>query len=83
MRDLWNLVYQQGWCGAISWPSHPLKELLVIALFVIGLAAAAVGPALTILMDRITTNSAEPGTGSAGMFVAVNDNAASAARRAA
>ena len=55
----------------------------MIALFMIGLAAAAVGPALTILMDRNTTSSAGPGAGSAGMFVAVNDNAASAARRAA
>lgn len=55
----------------------------MIALFVIGLAAAAVGLALTIFLDRNETVAAGSGIGSAGMLVAVNDNGASVASRAA
>lgn len=55
----------------------------MIALFVLGLAAAAVGPALTIILDRRASVQAGPGTNSAGMFIALNDNATAATRRAA
>lgn len=47
----------------------------MIALFIIGLAADAVGPALTILMDRASVASSTTGNTSAGMFAALNDNA--------
>lgn len=55
----------------------------MIALLVIGLAAVAVGPALTILMDRASVASPTTGNTSAGMFAAVNDNADDRGRLAA
>ena len=55
----------------------------MIALFVIGLVAVAVGPALTILMDRGSATVTGSGNISAGMFVALNDNAAARGRRVA
>ena len=55
----------------------------MIALFVIALAAVAVGPALTILMDRASVASSTTGNTSAGMFAAVNDNADARGRLAA
>lgn len=57
----------------------------MIALFVLGLAAVAVGPMLALLTDDAATAAANE-TASAGMFVALNDNAqagSQAARRAA
>ena len=59
------------------------EDVAIITLFVIGLVAVAVGPALTILMDRGGAPVASSGNISAGMFVALNDNAASRHRRVA
>ncbi len=55
----------------------------MLALFILGLAAVAVGPALAILTDRSEAASSVAGTTSAGMFVAINDNAQASYRRAA
>ncbi|GJE03923.1 hypothetical protein [Methylobacterium isbiliense] len=54
---------------------------MTIALFLAGLAAVAVGPALAILTDRL--GFAAPDAETAGMFVAVNDNAQALLQRAA
>lgn len=56
----------------------------MITLFLVGLASVAVGPLLALAMDSRTSH--EPASAeaiSAGMFVALNDNAALAAKRAA
>jgi hypothetical protein len=56
----------------------------MITLLLVGLASIAVGPLLALAMDSRTSH--EPTTAkaiSAGMFVALNDNAALAAKRAA
>jgi hypothetical protein len=55
----------------------------VIALFLLGLAAVAVGPALALLTDRAESAETVSGTTSAGMFVAINDNARASYRLAA
>ncbi|GJE18533.1 hypothetical protein [Methylobacterium marchantiae] len=55
----------------------------MIALFVLGLAAVAIGPALALLTDRAEAAPPVSGTTSAGMFVAINDNARATYRRAA
>ncbi|WP_156387795.1 MULTISPECIES: hypothetical protein [unclassified Methylobacterium] len=55
----------------------------MIALFILGLAAAAIGPAMTILLDRDDAVASTTDTASAGMFVALNDNATVKARAAA
>ncbi|WP_407526766.1 hypothetical protein [Methylobacterium oryzisoli] len=55
---------------------------MTIALFLAGLAAVAVGPALAILTDRLGL-AAPAEQAAAGMFVAVNDNADVARRSAA
>lgn len=55
----------------------------MIALFVLGLVAVAVGPALAILTDRAEAAPPLSATTSAGMFVAINDNARASYRRAA
>ena len=55
----------------------------MLSLFVLGMAAVAIGPMLALLLDEDTTGPAAADTGSAGMFVALNDNALSTARRAA
>ena len=55
----------------------------MIALFFLGLAAVAVGPALTLLLDREDPAATDAYAGSAGMFAAVNDNAYASATRAA
>lgn len=55
----------------------------MIALYLIGLVAVAVGPALTILMDRASARVTSSGNISAGMFVALNDNADARGRRVA
>lgn len=54
---------------------------MTIALFLAGLAAVAVGPALAIFTDRFGLSA--PAAETAGMFVAVNDNAQDALQRAA
>ncbi|MDO9426061.1 MAG: hypothetical protein Q7T93_04455 [Methylobacterium sp.] len=54
----------------------------MLALFLLGLAAVAVGPALALLTDRPASNAPASGT-AAGMFVAINDNAKASHRRAA
>lgn len=55
----------------------------MIALFFLGLAAVAVGPALTLLLNREDTTASEAHTASAGMFAAVNDNTDALSSRAA
>ncbi|WP_156389587.1 MULTISPECIES: hypothetical protein [unclassified Methylobacterium] len=55
----------------------------MLSLFVLGLAAVAIGPMLALLVDEEASGPAAADTGSAGMFVALNDNALSTARRAA
>jgi len=55
----------------------------MLALFLLGLSAVAVGPALALLTDRAESNAPDSGTTSAGMFVAINDNARASYRRAA
>ncbi|CAA2106140.1 hypothetical protein MBUL_03539 [Methylobacterium bullatum] len=55
----------------------------MIALFILGLAAVAVGPALALLTDRPESAPPVAGTTSAGMFVAINDNAQASYRLAA
>lgn len=56
----------------------------MITLFVIGLAAVAVGPLLAIFVaDRVGPDASAFETASAGMFVALNDNAARSKRIAA
>jgi hypothetical protein len=55
----------------------------MLSLFVLGLAAVAIGPMLALLIDAEATGSSGADTGSAGMFVTLNDNALQTARRAA
>jgi hypothetical protein len=55
----------------------------MIALFILGLAAVAIGPALALLTDRAESAPSVTGTTSAGMFVAINDNAQASYRLAA
>ncbi|WP_264047628.1 hypothetical protein [Methylobacterium flocculans] len=55
----------------------------MLALFVLGLAAVAVGPMLALLTDDATSGLTTSGTASAGMFVTLNDNAQSTAQRVA
>ncbi|MCK2055706.1 MULTISPECIES: hypothetical protein [unclassified Methylobacterium] len=55
----------------------------MIALFVLGLCAVAIGPMLALLTDDAASGSVLPDKASAGMFVALNDNTLTAARRAA
>lgn len=52
-------------------------------LFLAGLAAVAVGPALALLTDRASAATSTSAAASAGMFVALNDNAPAATQRAA
>lgn len=67
----------------ISVIENALRTAPMIALFFLGLAAAAVGPALTILLDREGSTGPTGHADSAGMFAAVNDNATALATRAA
>lgn len=55
----------------------------MIALFLLGLAAVAVGPALALLADRPASKAPASTTAAAGMFVAINDNTKASRRRAA
>ncbi len=55
----------------------------MIALFFLGLAAVAVGPALAFLVNREGMTASDDCAISAGMFVAVNDNADVLSSRAA
>jgi hypothetical protein len=56
----------------------------MITLFLAGLASVAVGPLLALAMDSRTSHEPTANEAiSAGMFVALNDNAALAAKRAA
>jgi hypothetical protein len=55
----------------------------MMALFILGMAAVAIGPMLALLIDDETARSVTRDTASAGMFVALNDNARSAGQRAA
>ncbi|MCJ2036081.1 hypothetical protein [Methylobacterium sp. J-068] len=55
----------------------------MIALFILGLAAIAIGPMLALLTDDAEAGTVLPDTGSAGMFVALNDNSRATDRRAA
>jgi hypothetical protein len=55
----------------------------MVALFVLGLAAVAIGPMLALLTDDAASGSFLADTASAGMFVALNDNAGNTVRRAA
>ncbi|MBY0296573.1 MAG: hypothetical protein K2X71_11105 [Methylobacterium sp.] len=56
---------------------------MTIALFLAGLAAVAVGPALALLTDRLGLEASAENNAVAGMFVALNDNAQVARRHAA
>jgi hypothetical protein len=56
---------------------------MTIALFLAGLAAVAVGPALALLTDRLGLEASAENNAVAGMFVALNDNAQVARRNAA
>lgn len=62
---------------------NALRTTPMIALFFLGLAAVAVGPALTLLLNREDTTASEAHTASAGMFAAVNDNTDALSSRAA
>ena len=55
----------------------------MIALLVLGLAAVAIGPMLALLTDDAASGSFVADTASAGMFVALNDNAEDTVRLAA
>jgi hypothetical protein len=81
MTALRYVAYQDQWCSAIHTYRNATGVSAMIALFVLGLAAVAVGPMLALLTDDAAPSTAD--TGSAGMFVALNDNARSEARRAA
>ena len=60
-----------------------LRTAAMIALFFLGLSAAAIGPALTLILDREGSTTPTGHATSAGMFVAVNDNTNDLASRAA
>jgi hypothetical protein len=56
---------------------------MTIALFLLGLAVVAVGPALAIITDRLEATAPASEARSAGMFVALNDNTQLAIKRVA
>ena len=55
----------------------------MLSLFILGLAAVAIGPMLALLIDDGTAGPAAADTGAAGMFVVLNDNVRDPVRRAA
>jgi hypothetical protein len=55
----------------------------MLSLFVLGMAAVAIGPMLALLIDDEAAPPVAADTGSAGMFVALNDNTRAPVRRAA
>lgn len=83
MTVLRYLVYQTTLCSAINPHRNATGGSTMIAMFVLGLAAVAVGPMLALLTDDAASASTHAETASAGMFVALNDNTRSATRRAA
>ncbi len=74
--------------GAVRYQRHRKRNRTghppMITLFLAGLASVAVGPLLALAMDSRTSHEPTANEAiSAGMFVALNDNAALAAKRAA
>lgn len=83
MTALRYVVYQFSLCSAIKPHRNVAGVSIMIALFVLGLAAVAIGPMLALLTDDAASGPTTADTAYAGMFVALNDNAHREVQRAA